>query len=463
MSAKISPYTTCPIEFTTEQANDSRAIWLVAEGNTKLFANDPFLEQWSKINNFSGKAGEFVVVPNAHGQVDKILFGIGDGSDPFISGNLFKALPQGHWHFENLTENAFAIFLALGLGSYKFRHYLKTKDDKKLTFFVTANVDIHELRRTIETTFIVRDLINTPTNDMEPDTIELAVRQLGATYHADVTSIRGDDLLDKNFPMIHAVGRAGAIAPRLIDLRWGQKDHPTVTLVGKGVAFDTGGLDIKSAGNMLLMKKDMGGAANVIGLARLIMDAKLPICLRLIIPAVENSIAGNAFRPGDVLKSRKGLSVEVGNTDAEGRLILADALCYGDEEKPQYLFDMATLTGAARVALGPDLPPFYCDNQALADKIAKTSMQIHDPLWQMPLWTPYQSKLFSRIADVNNVTTDGFAGSITAALFLRKFVDKAAHWGHFDIYGWTPAEKPGFPVGGEAQGIRTLYTVLKDL
>lgn len=463
MFENISDFTSCPIEFTAKELSDSRAVLLVQERNVEVFSGDPFLAGWAQCNHFTGKNGEILMVPDKQGNIKRVLFGVGDGIDNFISGKLFKALPHGNWHFENLPESAYCHFLALGLGSYQFNRYLKTENSKKLTFFVPKGVDIDELRRTIDTTFLVRDLINTPTNDMEPDTIEQVVRQLGKTYGAEVSSICGDDLVDKNFPMIHAVGRAGAIAPRLIDLRWGQPDHTMVTLVGKGVAFDTGGLDIKSPNGMLLMKKDMGGAANVIGLARLIMDAKLPLRLRLIIPAVENAISGNAFRPGDVLKSRKGLTVEIGNTDAEGRLILADALCYGDEEKPQYLFDMATLTGAARVALGPDLPPFYCDDQTLADKISEISMRVRDPLWQMPLWKPYQAKLSSRIADLNNVTTDGFAGSITAALFLRKFVDRAAHWAHFDIYGWTPVEKAAFPVGGDAQGIRTLYHLLKDI
>lgn len=463
MSDLLSTITTSPIEFSTKASTTSRPIILIREGDNLARSQGPIVSEWAKENNFTGKCGEILLSPDKNGHIEKILFGIGDGNNPFIAGKLTKVLPEGEWHFENLPNDAFNLFLGLGLGSYKFRHYLKEENNKVRKFSVFAETDLKELKRIIDTTFLVRDLINRPTNDMQPDTIEAVVRELGQFYNAKVETICGDALLNNNFPMVHAVGRAGSIAPRIIDLRWGNANHPKVTLVGKGVAFDSGGLDIKSANGMLLMKKDMGGAANVIGLARLIMDAKLPICLRLIIPAVENSIAGNAFRPGDILPSRKGLTVEVGNTDAEGRLILADALTFGDEEKPDYLFDMATLTGAARVALGPDIPPFYCDNDALGQKIAKIAMNIHDPLWQLPLWMPYQAKLSSRIADLNNVTTDGFAGSITAALFLRKFVDKAHHWGHFDIYGWTPVEKPGFPVGGEAQGIRALYSVLKDL
>jgi len=262
--------------------------------------------------------------------------------------------------------------------------------------------------------------------------------------------------------MVHAVGRASSSAPRVLDLTWGRASHPKVTLVGKGVTFDTGGLNIKPGSSMALMKKDMGGAANVMGLAHMIMDAKLPVRLRLIVGAVENSISGNAFRPGDVLNSRKGLTVEIGNTDAEGRLVLGDILTLGDEEKPQLMIDMATLTGAARVALGPDLPPFYTDDEGFAAALADAGQSVNDPLWRMPLWSPYQSMLSSKIADVNHITSGGFAGSVTAALFLSRFVEKAQSWTHFDIFGWVPSEKPWASVGGEAQGIRALYAALKN-
>ncbi len=262
--------------------------------------------------------------------------------------------------------------------------------------------------------------------------------------------------------MIHAVGRAAAEAPRLIDMVWGPEGAPKLTLVGKGVAFDTGGLDIKPASGMLLMKKDMGGAANVIGLASMIMAAKLNVRLRLLVPAVENSISGNAFRPGDVLTSRKGITVEIGNTDAEGRLVLADALALADEEQPDLLIDMATLTGAARVALGPDLPPFYTDDDDLAGALSAAASAAADPVWRMPLWGPYDSKLSSKVADINNVTSDGFAGSVTAALFLKRFVGKARSWAHFDIFGWSPVERAHCPVGGEAQAIRAIERVLSE-
>jgi leucyl aminopeptidase len=304
--------------------------------------------------------------------------------------------------------------------------------------------------------------VNTPTNDMGPDALEQAVRELARKHGAEVSVTAGDDLLAANFPMIHAVGRAAAQAPRLIDLRWGPQDAPKVTLVGKGVCFDTGGLDIKPASGMLLMKKDMGGAANVLGLASMIMGADLKVRLRVLIPAVENAISGNAFRPGDILPSRKGLTVEIGNTDAEGRLVLGDALALADEEKPELLVDMATLTGAARVALGPDLPPFYTNDETLAADIAAASADVEDPLWRMPLWQPYDAKMASKVADLNNVNADGFAGSITAALFLRRFVENTAAWVHFDIYAWNPTERPHGPAGGEAQGIRALEQVISQ-
>lgn len=449
------------IQFTASKSHKSCPITLISANNLENLSLSLETITWMKSNDFHGKTGQILFVPNSAGQVQNILLGIGEGEDRFITGKVAKILPAGHWHFEGDVRNQMDAALGLAMGAYDFSPYKKTLPSKEVCVF--TNVDLAELKRLYQSVALVRNLINTPTNDMGPDAIELAMRKLGAAYGADVQSICGDDLLKHNFPMIHAVGRASNIAPRIIDLRWGQPQNPLITLVGKGVAFDTGGLDIKPSSGMLLMKKDMGGAANVLGLAQLIMDAKLPLRLRVLIPAVENSISSNAFRPSDILKSRKGLTVEVGNTDAEGRLILADALAYGDEESPTIMLDMATLTGAARVALGPDLPPFYCDDKILADKIYQSSIAVADPLWQMPLWSPYAHKLSSRVADLNNVTSDSFAGSITAALFLKNFVEKAKTWAHFDIYGWTPVEKPAFPVGGEAQGIRALYHMLKGL
>jgi leucyl aminopeptidase len=297
---------------------------------------------------------------------------------------------------------------------------------------------------------------------MGPADLEAATRTLAKQHGAKFRSVVGDELHRQNFPLIHAVGRAADArrAPRLIELRWGRSGDPKVTLVGKGVCFDTGGLDLKPSSAMLLMKKDMGGAATVLALAHMIMDAKLKVALRVLIPAVENSVAGDAFRPSDVYASRKGLTVEIGNTDAEGRLILADALALADEETPDLLVDMGTLTGAARVALGPELPPYYTDDETLAADLARHAAVENDPLWRLPLWMRYDQNLDSKVADVNNIAAGGMAGSIICALFLKRFVSAAKSWLHFDIYAWTPAAKPGRPEGGECQAARALYALL---
>lgn len=451
-----------PIHFSSIRIDNSCPIILVNQRNLANLSLDASTTAWIKVNDFAGKAGQILFVPHKTGHLKKVLFGIGNGNDPFITGLLAQKLPAGQWHLEGETSDEINTYLGLALGSYQFNRYRQNSSFKSLSIHVNETVDFDELQRIYEAVFFVRDLINLPANDMTPDTLEEEARRLGKTYGAHVRSICGDDLLTHNFPMIHAVGRAGSAAPRLLELHWGQEHHPKITLVGKGVTFDTGGLNIKSANNMLLMKKDMGGGAHVLGLAKLIMDAKLPFLLRVLIPAVENAISANAYRPGDILKSRKGLSVEVGNTDAEGRLILADALAYGDEESPKFMLCMATLTGAARIALGPDLPAFYCNDSIWAQQISESAHAVFDPLWQMPLWKPYQEMLSSPIADLNNVTGNSFAGSITAALFLNSFVEKAEHFAHFDLYGWVPKEKPGYPVGGSAQTIRALYNLFKS-
>jgi len=309
---------------------------------------------------------------------------------------------------------------------------------------------------------MLRDLVNTPASDMGPDELEQAARELAAAHGAACEAIVGDALLAQGFPAIHAVGRASSRAPRLIDLRWGDPGHPRVTLVGKGVCFDTGGLDIKPAASMRLMKKDMGGAAHVLGLARMIMGAGLAVSLRVLIPAVENSISGNAYRPGDVVPTRKGLSVEIGNTDAEGRMVLCDALALADDESPELLIDLATLTGAARVALGPELPALYCDDDAVAERLQRLGMELQDPLWRMPLWSPYDEGLKSTVADLNHIASGSFAGSIYAGLFLRRFVSAAAAWVHLDVFSWNPSGRPGRPEGAESQSIRALFALIEE-
>ncbi len=447
-----------PVEL-VEKPGETLPVHLIGRDGLEAAGLSPQARAWANANGFSGEAGRTLVLPGKDGSIAGALFGIGNGGNPLGFGALAKALPEGGWHFANdLAEPDLAV-QGLVLGSYVFTRYGR-KPGRTLRFAVPAGVDAASVRRIIDGVFLTRDLVNTPTNDMGPEELEKAVRDLAKAHKASVSVIKGDELLAKNFPMIHAVGRASPQAPRLIDLVWGPKNAPKVTLVGKGVCFDTGGLDIKPASGMLLMKKDMGGAANVMGLASMIMAARLKVRLRVLIPAVENAIAGDAFRPGDVLASRKGLTVEIGNTDAEGRLVLADALALADEDEPQLLIDMATLTGAARVALGPDVPPFYTGDDALAAELAAAAVATEDPMWRMPLWDAYDAKLSSRIADINNVTSDGHAGSVVAALFLRRFVERARAWAHFDIFAWNPSERPHCPVGGEAQCIRALERVI---
>jgi leucyl aminopeptidase len=446
-----------PVELITGKSRRSLPVHLVSgPPGTDLPA---VARTWAKANDFAGEAGKTLILPGEGGQLAGALHGTNGEDRALALGALARSLPEGDWHFAETPPRPDLAALALVLGGYAFTRYGR-EPGRALRFALPAGADEDRVRRLAAGVILARDLVNTPANDMGPEALEKAVRRLARAHKAAVTVVRGDDLLKKNFPMIHAVGRASVEAPRLIDMSWGPKGAPKVTLVGKGVCFDTGGLDIKTASGMLLMKKDMGGAANVLGLASMIMAAGLKLRLRVLVPAVENSISAGAFRPGDVLTSRKGVTVEIGNTDAEGRLVLADALALADEEAPQLLVDMATLTGAARVALGPDLPPFYTDDEALAADVVAASVAEEDPLWRMPLWRPYAAKLASKIADTNNVTSDGFAGSVTAALFLRRFVGKAKSWAHFDIYGWNPADRPHGPAGGEAQGIRALEKVI---
>ena len=391
-----------------------------------------------------------------------VLFGLEGASahrNLFLPGLLPGLLPAGSYRFANVPHDPRLAALAFALGAYRFTRYRKAKD-KQLKLVLPDGVDGDDLTRIADAVTLARDLINTPANDLGPPELEAAARALAKRHGAKFRSVVGGDLLKQNFPLIHAVGRAAVKAPRLIELRWGKPSHPKITLVGKGVCFDTGGLDLKPESAMLIMKKDMGGAASVLALAHMIMDRGLAVALRVLIPAVENSVSGDAFRPLDVYPSRKGLNVEIGNTDAEGRLVLADALALADEETPDLLIDMGTLTGAARVALGPELPPFYTDDEALAGEVARHAAAENDPLWRLPLWPRYDSMLDSKVADLNNVAAGGMAGSIVCALFLKRFVSAAKSWLHFDIYAWTPSAKPGRPEGGECQAARALYALL---
>jgi leucyl aminopeptidase len=417
-------------------------------------------QKWAEAQNFTGAAGSCLQVPNGEGALAEVIVG-SNGGDGFKLAWLCRQLPPGIYAFQaaNSESSRFAE-LAWCLEAYGFDRY--KAQAKKFPRLVCGNhVDYEAVVRLANATCMVRDLINTPSNDFGPAELETAARKVASPHKAKLTVTSGE-ALKRGFPMIHDVGKASSRQPRLIDFTWGSTRAPKVTLVGKGVCFDTGGLDIKPASGMALMKKDMGGAANVLGLAQMIMDAKLPVRLRILIPAVENAINGEAFRPGDILKSRKGLTVEIGNTDAEGRLILGDALALADEEAPDLLIDMATLTGSARVALGPDLPPFYTNDERLAADLTRHAAEQRDHLWRMPLWEPYNTLFESSVADMNNSADSSFAGSITAALFLRRFVEKAKSYLHLDIYGWTPTAKPGFPKGGEAQGIRALFSLISE-
>ena len=349
--------------------------------------------------------------------------------------------------------------LGFRLGGYKFTNFKKS--EQKVELAGTEGAYAHEVALMAEAAELARDLINRPANDLGPDTYEKVIRDFAKSHGADVRSIVGDDLLAQNFPMIHTVGRASAQAPRLLDFTWGNQDAPKVTLVGKGVIFDSGGLDIKPAANMLLMKKDMGGSANILGLAHAIMSAKLNVRLRVLIPVVENAISGSAFRPGDILPSRDGMSVEIGNTDAEGRLILADAITFADEEAPEVMIDMATLTGAARVAVGTELAALFSSDDEFAASMMAEGLPSADPLWRLPLWDNYDELLASQVADVNHISPGGFGGAITAALFLRRFVKNTKNWSHIDMMAWADKPRPGRPVGGTEQGQRAAYLALK--
>jgi len=422
---------------------------------------------WLSANAFTAKLGQTLLIPGKNGVPARVAAGWGD-AESRIRGRLHMgavaaALPEGDYYFASGLEDEEVQEAALAwlLSAYTFNRY-KEKSGAKARLVAPDTLDAKRLETLVAGDFLTRNLINTPASDMGPNALEQAFYDLGKAHGAECTAIRAEALLKQNFPMIHAVGRASDQPPRLLDMRWGKPDAPKVTLVGKGVCFDTGGLNIKPGASMGLMKKDMGGAATVMGLAHMIMALELSVRLRVLVPAVENSISANAFRPQDVLTSRKGLTVEVNNTDAEGRLVLADALAYGDEEAPDLLICNATLTGAARVALGPDVPPFFTDDDALAAEVAQAAKQCSDPLWRMPFWDPYEATLEPDIADLDNAPTGGFAGSITAALFLRRFVENAQNFVHLDLYGWTPVAKPARSKGGACQSARAILQVIEQ-
>ena len=419
--------------------------------------------QFAEANGFTAKPGKHLILPAADGAIAQVLFGLEDETaksrDPFRAGSLPGLLPAGTYRFANAPHDARLAALAFALGCYRFGRYRKA-DNPDMKLVPPDGVDAAELARMVEASYLARDLINMPSNDMGPAELEAAAREMALRFGAKFGCIEGHEL-KQNFPLIHAVGMASTRAPRLIDFSWGDAAHPKVTLVGKGVCFDTGGLDLKPSAGMLIMKKDMGGAANVLALAQMVMDARLKLRLRVLIPAVENAVAGNAFRPLDIFKSRKGITVEIGNTDAEGRLILADALTRALEQKPELIVDFATLTGAARVALGPDLPALFVNDEALAESLLAGGTKVSDPLWRMPLWEPYAEMLSSDVADLGNMADAPMAGAVTAALFLQKFVPAGTPWAHLDTYAWRGAARPGRPKGGDALGLRAAWEMLK--
>lgn len=432
-------------------------------------AQDEAARNWAATNGFKAERHKLLLLPGPKGRPIAVVAGLGKRNpreevSGWAAAAIADRLPDGHYHLAQALEPRVATQFATGwaYGQYRFERYRRGGPQRSVQLRLPEGADAAEVERLRAATTLARDLVNTPANDMTPEALAHAAVDVARRYGARYRVVIGDDLLKERLPAVHAVGRAAAVAPRLVDIEWGDASRPKVTLVGKGVCFDTGGLDIKPGASMLLMKKDMGGAAVALALAQVIMDAKLPVRLRVILPLVENAISGNAFRPGDVLGTRKGLTVEVGNTDAEGRLILCDALALADEEQPDLLIDTATLTGAARVALGPELPALFSTDDALADEVLRAGTAESDPLWRMPLWTGYDDELSSKIADMNNVSTSGFSGAIFAALFLRRFVSAARVWLHIDLYAWNGKERPGRPVGAEPQTVRALYAFLKQ-
>ena len=430
----------CPAEFVSPE----QAAWLASTG-------------------WTAKAGSHALLPGKSG-LGGVILALGEGEPPPAAslqlGALPGLLPEGTYELADFPGSADDAVLAWLMGAYEFRRYLSQEPKKPRKLVLPKEADRAATVAKAQAIWFARELINLPANDLGPRDLAEALCDLGRAFGAEVSIVAGDALLDRNFPLIHAVGRASDREPCLADLVWGDEGHPKVTLVGKGICFDTGGLDIKPAQAMALMKKDMAGAASAMALGAMIMAANLPVRLRIIVPAADNTISGNAFRPGDIVGSRAGITVEIANTDAEGRLVLADALALADEDSPDLLIDLATLTGAARAALGPDLPALYTEDDRLAASLHAAGLHVADPVWRMPLWMPYDNYLKSKVADVNHIFNGPFAGSITAALFLKKFVKNARRYVHLDIFGWVPRTLPGKPAGGEPQCARALFEII---
>jgi leucyl aminopeptidase len=452
-------------QFTARANKSTIAISAVRRADYKSWLSKQAkgVKTWLSAIDFEAEAGSVALVPGRGGELSKVVLGLGKTTTPWMFAALPGRLPKGRYAFDTSLDAADADHAALGwaLATYEFTRYRKPSK-KAITLVWPEGADRDAVTRTHEAIALGRDLVNTPAADLGPAELAAAASDLGTRYGAKVVVTSGKALLDKNYPAIHAVGRASSRPPCLVDLRWGNPKAKKVTLVGKGVCFDSGGLDLKSAAGMKLMKKDMGGAASVLALAHMIMDAELDVRLRVLIPAVENSVSGDAFRPGDVLSTRKGLTVEVGNTDAEGRLVLSDALTEADSEQPDLLLDFATLTGAARVALGTELPALFCNDDAFAQSLLAAGEAEADPLWRMPLHAPYRRHLDSPIADLNNISSSATGGAITAALFLQEFVSRRTTWAHVDTMAWNQSNRPGRPQGGEVFGVRAFFRAIRD-
>ena len=448
-----------------DRSSSSLPVQLVAQPRWRAWLKEQSAARrgWIESSGVAGNAGDLALLAGRDGKVAGAVLVLPEQPTLWDFGALATKLPAGTWKIASDTApvSPTDAAIAIGLGTWRFERYRSKKAKAGARLLWPDGADKARARAVIEAIALARDLITTPSSDMGPAELAAAAAELAKQHEAALKVIVGDDLLTHNYPMVHAVGRASVRAPRLIDLTWGNEDDPKVTLVGKGVCFDTGGLDLKPASGMLNMKKDMGGAATVLAVAAMVMASRLPVRLRVLVPAVENSVSGNAFRPLDVVPTRKGITVEIGNTDAEGRLILCDALHEGAAEKPTMMVDCATLTGAARVALGTDLPALFCNDDALADDLLAAGKAASDPMWRMPLFKGYRRLLDSKVADINNAPGVAFGGAITAALYLQEFVPDDVPWAHFDMMAWNNTTKPGRPEGGEAQAARAIFAAIE--
>jgi leucyl aminopeptidase len=448
--------------FVPSDGSETRPIWAVRATDYRdwLAAQPTHVRAWLDGSGFEPKAGRTALLPGPDGAPVGALLLLSDPAEPWDFAGVRDRLPAGDWRLDPADDVLGAAALGWALASYRFDRYRKN-DARRVRLAVATDPATERANTIAAAIFHARDLINTPAADLGPAELAAAAAEVAERFDAGFRALEGEALLEHNYPAIYAVGQSSPRPPRVLDLIWGEPDAPKLTLVGKGVCFDTGGLDLKTASNMQLMKKDMGGAAVTLGLAQAVITLALPVRLRLLIGAVENSVSGSSFRPGDVVRTRKGLTVEIGNTDAEGRLVLADLLAEADGERPALLVDCATLTGAARVALGPDLPALFTPDDGLADDLLAAGRTAFEPLWRLPLHGPYRELIDSPIADLNNAGKSGFAGAITAALFLERFVTETRAWAHLDIYAWNPESRPGRPKGGEATGLRALLAAIE--